>query len=245
MPRKLKASLGAVGVLCLSLTVLLSCSVNQTIVIKSDGSGTLAMHADVSKLLHDYIASLSEVSGTNTIMKNGKLFDAAAIRKDFETRPGITVKKVVTPTADTLDLEIAYGSLQDVFAQDKTLAGTGALVYSESGGKKTVKLHLDRSNYTQLSALFPLLKDPVFAGLGPQVNDTTSDADYLEMIKFTLGDDGPALLSKSFITLTIDPQGDIISQTGGTVSGGAVVFRIPLLRLLILDKPLDYSVTFK
>jgi hypothetical protein len=75
----------------------------------------------------------------------------------------------------------------------------------------------------QLSALFPLLKDPVFAQLGPQVNDTISDDDYL----------------------SIDPEGDIISQTGGTVSGGAVTFRIPLLRLLVLDKPLDYSVTFK
>jgi hypothetical protein len=45
--------------------------------------------------------------------------------------------------------------------------------------------------------------------------------------------------------LTIDPEGDIISQVGGTVSGGAVTFRIPLLRLLVLDEPLDYSLTFK
>ncbi len=132
-----------------------------------------------------------------------------------------------------------------MFARDETLKSAGAVVYTESEGKKTVKLHLDRSNYTQLSTLFPLLKDPVFAGLGPQVNDTTNDADYLEMIRFTMGDDGPTLLKKSFITLTIDPEGDIVSQTGGTVSGSAVVFRIPLLRLLVLDKPLDYSVTFK
>jgi hypothetical protein len=219
--------------------------VNQAIVIKSDGSGTLAMHAEVSKLLRDYVASLAEVSGNSTIVKGGKLFDAAAVRKDFESRPGITVKKAVAPTADSLDLEITFTSLQNVFAQDKTLAGTGALVYGESGGKKTVKLHLDRSNYTQLSALFPLLKDPTFAGLGPQVNDTITDDEYLSMIQFTLGDDAPGLLKKSFMTLSIDPEGDIVSQSGGTVSGGAVVFRIPLLRLLVLDKPLDYSVTFK
>ena len=245
MPRTSKAPLRAAGALCLCLLLLLSCSVNQTIVIKGDGSGTLAMHAEVSKLLHDYIASLAEVSGTSTVMKGGKLFDVASIRKDFESRPGITVNKVATPTVDSLDLEIAFTSLQSVFAQNDTLKTAGAIVYTESPGKKTVKLHLDRSNYTQLSSLFPLLKDPSFAGLGPQVNDTISENDYSEMIRFTMGDDGPALLKKSFITLTINPDGDIISQTGGTLSGGAVTFRIPLVSLLVLDKPLDYSVTFK
>ncbi len=62
------------------------------------------------------------------------------------------------------------------------------------------------------------------------------------MITFTLGADGPALLKKSFIDLVIKPEGEIVSQTGGTVANGAVIFRIPLLRLLVLDKPLDYSV---
>ena len=108
-----------------------------------------------------------------------------------------------------------------------------------------MKLHLDRTNYTQLAALFPLLKDPTFSSFMPQVNDTITDEDYLQMVQFSIGDDGPSLLKKSFITLTIDPEGDIISQVGGTLSGGAVTFRIPLLRMLVLDKPLDYSVTFK
>jgi hypothetical protein len=222
-----------------------SCSVSQTIVIKADGSGTVAMHAEVSTLLHEYLASLAELSGKPGLMTGGKVFDAAAIRKDFEARPGVTVRKAVTPTPDSLDLELAYASIQDVFAKDATLKIAGALAYSETGGTKSVKLHLDRTNYTQLSSLFPMLKDPTLASLGPQVNDTITDDEYLEMVRFSLGDDGPALLKKSFVTLTIDPEGEIVSQSGGTVSGGAVTFRIPLLRLLVLDKPLDFSVTFK
>jgi hypothetical protein len=228
-----------------ALVLLSSCTVNNTIAIKTDGSGSMSMHAEVSQLLHDYMASLSEVSGKNDLMKNGKLFDVATIRKDFEKRPGLTVKKVSAPTADSLDLELGFTSVDAVFAGDKTLKGSGALTYSESGGKKSVRIHLDRTNYTQLSSLFPLLSDPTVAGLGPQVNDTISDDEYLEMIRFSIGDDGPALVKKSFITMTIDPEGVIISQTGGTLKGGAVVFRIPLLRLLVLDKPLDYSVTWQ
>jgi hypothetical protein len=36
-----------------------------------------------------------------------------------------------------------------------------------------------------------------------------------------------------------------VAQTGGTAVPGGVVFRLPLLRVLLLDKPLDYSLTFK
>ena len=245
MSRIIRRGACACGAVALAILLMVSCTVNQTIAIRSDGSGTLSMHAEVTKLLHDYLASLAEVSGKPGLMTGGKVFDAATMKKDFEARPGITVKRVVTPTPDSVDMDLAYTSLRDVFSQDDALKGAGAMVYSEADGKKTVKLHLDRTNYTQLSRLFPLLNDPTVSGLGPQVNDTITDPEYLEMIKFSLGDDGPALLKKSFITLTIDPEGDIISQSGGTISGSAVVFRIPLLRLLVLDKPLDYSVTFK
>jgi hypothetical protein len=245
MPRTARVSVTGGALLLAAALTFVSCTVNQTITVKNDGSGTLVIHAEVSKLLHDYLASLAEVAGNGSLMKNGKVFDAAGIRKDFESRPGFTVKKAVTPTADSLDLEIAYASIQSLFTTEATLKSSGALTYAESGGKKTIKLHLDRTNYTQLSSLFPALNDPTFASLMPQVDDTITDSDYLQMIQFSIGDDGPGLVNKSFITLTIDPEGEILSQSGGVISGGAVVFKIPLLRLLVLDKPLDYSVTFR
>lgn len=240
MPRLLRCLVPFAALALLSI----GCTVNQTIVVKNDGSGTASLHAEVSKLLADYLASLSEVSGKSA-PAGGAVFDAAAIRKDFESRPGITVKKAATPAPSSLDLDLAFTSLQDVFTRDDALSSSGVLVYSEAAGKKTIRLHLDKSNYTQLSALFPMLKDPTLASLGPQVNDTTTEAEYLDMVSFSIGEDGPALMRKSFITLTIDPEGDILSQTGGAISGSAVVFRIPLLRLMVLDKPLDYSVSFK
>jgi hypothetical protein len=216
----------------------------QTIVIRSDGSGTLAMHVEVARLLHEYIARLSDVSDKPVLGPGGRYFDAESIRKDFESRPGITVTKAATPSNDAMDLELEFDSIQHVFTQDESLKNSAALAYSESGGKKTISLHVDRSNYPQLARTFPLLASPAFAAFGPQANDATTDDEYLEMVRFSIGDDAPALLKKSFITLTLDPEGEILSQSGGEITGGAVVFRIPLLRLLVLDKPLDYSVTF-
>jgi hypothetical protein len=221
-----------------------SCSTKQTIVIRSDGSGTLAMHVEVARLLHEYVARLSEVSDKPVLGPGGAFFDAESMRKDFESRPGVTVTKAATPSNDSLDLELSFNSIQDIFAQDQPLKNAAALAYSESDGKKTIRLHLDRSNYPQLARMFPLLASPAFAAFGPQVNDTTTDDEYMEMVRFSIGDDAPALLKKSYLTLTLAPEGQILSQSGGELTGGAAVFRIPLVRLLVLDKPLDYSVTF-
>ena len=50
------------GTAILAVVLASSCAVNQKIVIKCDGSGTLAMHVEVAGLLHEYLARLSEVS---------------------------------------------------------------------------------------------------------------------------------------------------------------------------------------
>jgi hypothetical protein len=37
----------------------------------------------------------------------------------------------------------------------------------------------------------------------------------------------------------------LVSQSGGTITPGGVTFKVPLIRVLLLDKPLDYSLVFK
>lgn len=227
----------------LGVLVLSSCAVNQTLVISADGSGTLATHAEVSPLLRDYVLGLADISGGPA--KEGRVFDAAATRKDFQSRPGIIVTRAETPTPSSLDLDLAFESLQDVVRGQDALANAGAVAVVDDGDRRTLRLHLDRATWGQVASLFPLLRDPVFAQLGPQGTGQVSEADYLSMIRFSIGEDAPGLLRKSFITLTVQPGGEILSQAGGTLNGNTVVFRIPVLRALVLDRPLDYSVTFR
>jgi hypothetical protein len=242
LPKRLSAVLAAAALAGL----LAACSINQTIAVKADGSGTAAMRVQTTKQFREYVLSIEEVSGQSELAKQGKIFDVAAIQKDLAARPGITVKRVASPNPDLLEVELGFRSIQEVYSStDPKVASTGVLRYSESGGRKSLKIHLDRKNFAQLSDVFPGLSGPVFQGLAPQENDQTTEADYLDMIQFSLGPDGPALLKQSFIDLVVKPEGQILDQTGGTVAGGAVTFHIPLLRVLVLDKPLDYSVTWK
>jgi hypothetical protein len=242
MPSSLRAFAAISCIVC--ALVLFSCSASQSLVIAADGSGTFSMHAEVSALLKDYLVSLAGISGTSGPLKDGRVFDAAAITKDLQSRPGIVVQKASAPASNVLDLELGFDSLQDLAGTREALKDAGAISIVDEQDRSTLRLHLDRTTWGQLARLFPPLRDPLIAQLGPQADGNVTDDDYLAMIRFSIGDAAPALLKKSFLTLTVQPEGQIISQSGGTVSDGIVTFRIPVLRVLVLDRPLDYSVTW-
>ena len=224
--------------------LLVGCSATHTVTLNADGSGTVTIHLEVTRLLHDYIAGLAEASGESQD-PTGAIFDLTTVRKGFEAQPGITVQSVASPNPNSLDIQIAFASLSRLFEDQPGLKSANAVSLMESNGLKTLKIHLDRTNYRQIAAFFPMLESPTLQSLGPQVDQKTTDGDYLEMVRFSLGDDGPAQVKKSVITIVIRPEGEIVSQFGGTVEAGTVVFRIPLLRLLVLATPLDYSISFK
>jgi hypothetical protein len=221
------------------------CNATHSVVLNEDGSGTMTLHLEVSKLLRDYVIGLAEVSGEPRAPRADALFDLAAIRKGFEAQPGITVRNVSVADPRSLDVDIAFASLMDLFAGRAGLQSANVVSLLQSGGLETLKIHLDRGNYRQIAVFFPMLEDPVLKSLGPQVDQKATENDYLEMVRFSIGDEAPALVKKSSIVVTIRPEGQIESQTGGTLSDGAVMFKIPLLRLLLLDTPLDFSMSFR
>jgi hypothetical protein len=228
-----------------AVTVLLAaCSVNQTLVIKADGSGTTSLRVVTTKLLRDYILDLQQVTGT-TAPANGSIYDVPKLQKELSARPGITVKKIASPSPDVLEVDLAYRSVDEVYGSVESVKKSGILVYAESAGQKSLKVHIDRKNFKELSSVFPAMNSAAFEGIAPQEQDTITESEYLEMIEFTLGKDGPAAVKASSFDLVVKPEGTIVSQTGGSVANGAVTFRIPLIRLLVLDKPLDYTLVWK
>jgi hypothetical protein len=238
---RIPAALFAVAAI---VAVLAACSVSQVLVIKADGSGTATLRVVTTKLLREYILDLQEVTGTAPA-PDGSIFDVKKLQQELAARPGLTVKKVASPSPDVLEVELAYRSVEEVYGSVEAVKKSGLVLYSEAGGQKSLKVHIDRKNFKELSSVFPGMNNAAFEGIAPQEQDTITESEYLDMIQFTLGPDGPAALKGSFIDLVVKPEGAIVSQTGGTVTNGSVTFRIPLIRLLLLDKPLDYALVWK
>jgi hypothetical protein len=234
------------GIRILALIVLaaltLGCSVSQRVALEPDGSGTATVRIRLEKILLDYMQDLSEVSGAAPKEK-GRIFDVEEIRKGFASRPQVTLTRIESASPERLDMELSFRSIEKLFAApDKPQT---ILTLKKASEGTTLRVHLDRKNFSQLLELAPFLKNPLFEGLGPQENDNATEAEYLELIDLALGDGGSAALKASFIETTVTVKGKVVAQTGGTPVAGGVAFRIPLLRVLLLDKPLDYSLTFK
>jgi len=227
-------------ILALLSTLLAACAVNQRVALEPDGSGTAGVRIKLEKLLTEYLRDLSEVSGGAA---QDRVFNVEDIRKGFAARQEVSLTRIESPSPERLEMDLAFRSVEKLFAE----AGQTQTILSlrRSGDTTTLKVHLDRKNFPQLLELAPFLKNPLFQGLGPQENDDTTEAEYLELIDLALGEGGSAALKASVIETTVLVKGKVLSQTGGTLVPGGVQFRIPLLRVLLLDKPLDYALSFK
>jgi hypothetical protein len=225
-----------------ALFALAGCAVNQRVTLDPEGSGTAVVRIRLEKILMDYLKDLSEVSGA-AAQDKGRVFNLEDIRKGFASRPEVTLNRLESPSPDRLEMELGFRSIEKLFAApDKPQT---ILTLKKGPEGTTLRAHLDRKNFSQLLELAPFLKNPLFEGLGPQENDDTTEAEYLELIDLALGEGGSTALKASVIETTILVKGKVVAQTGGSVVSGGVVFRIPLLRVLLLNKPLDYSLTFK
>jgi hypothetical protein len=242
MPFLRRFPLPAVFAALSALLPLAGCSVSQKVTLEPEGSGSAVVRIRLEKILMDYLIDLSEVSGSAAKDK-GRIFDVEEIRKGFASRPEVSLRRIDSASPERLDMELEFRSIEKLFATPEKPQTILTLKKGSAG--TTLSAHLDRKNFSQLLELAPFLKNPLFEGLGPQENDDATEAEYLELIDLALGEGGSAALKASVIETTILVKGKVVSQTGGTLANGGVLFRIPLLRVLLLDKPLDYSLTFK
>ena len=229
------------GTLAVALFVLLlpSCQANHQVFIEADGSGCVRARIELARVFADYLLELAELTGSGAKL----IFNTEEIRKGFEANPLLSLNRIRSAKAELLELEISFHRIQELFAPQAEQRQIVSL--RQNSEEVTLAVHVDRGNVDQIEKLFPFLNNPLFEGLGPRENDSTSEKEYLEMIELIMGPEGAQALKSSFLEVHFKPQGILISQSGGRIRDGSALFRIPLLQVLLLDKPLDYTVVFK
>ncbi len=218
-----------------------SCTVQEEITVKSDFSGLAVGSIILDPLFVDYLSSFTEITGGGEDFS----FDTETIKADLEKDGGVRVTSITSPDPERLSLSLAFDNIERLVAKDPSVSQAGLITVSQRNGVKRISIHLDRKNYAQLEALVPVLANPLFSALGPRENEGTSEAEYLEMMEYALGEDGPALIRRSAITARIRISGTLVAQKGGKPVPGGVECTIPLLTLLLLAEPIDLFVEFK
>ena len=221
-----------------------SCTIKQRITVHVDKSGDAQFEIAIEDYFIDVVKDFQVFAEETTDVTQDNLDELAVELNKSEYTSDALFKKVddnfYRGSFNFSDLEEFFNNLKK--EDDENLS---VFTYTKRGFVQNLNIHIDIDNYYQLKKLVPMLGDPEFAMFGPEENIGVSEADYIDMIGFALGDEGPPSLKRSFIEIVIVTDHPIISQKGGTLlSPNEISFNIPMLDFLMLAKPIVKSVTW-
>lgn len=236
-------------ILCLSLagTVLAaSCVIKQEALVKPDSSGAVSFYFEVEPFFIDTVQEMASLSsGSDAAAPEDDIFNIPKIREDFAEKDTVTLRDVQSAESGTLEGYFTFEDISAVFADQEKLTETGLISFETSGPNKILRVRLNKQNYSQISTLFPVADNPLFEMFGPQEGDDITESEYTEMVELAFGEEGARGLKRSFIELKVNVDGTIVGQTGGRIQGKSVIFKMPLIKVLLLNEPLEYSIVFR
>lgn len=235
----------SVGLFGAAVGLLGSCGAQQVVRLSPDGSGTVNFSYTVSPVILDSVDQFAAFLEEDDPLADGELFDLDEIRADFEENPALSLQELGTPQPNVLQGTFQFSDVEEVFQEEEELQQAGIVSLRNSGGTYTLDLRLNRDNFADISALFPALENPLMDMFGPLANEGVSESEYIEMMQFAFDSAVVPAIQQSVIEARVVVDGAIVDQRGGTVTGNQVVFRIPLIRILLLDQELSYSLSFR
>ena len=142
-------------------------------------------------------------------------------------------------------IDFTFSSLEDLLKDLNRREPQSIISVRTVGKDTTLKFYLDLDNYPQLTRIIPFLADPNFETFGPLYNEGMSEEEYLDMISYILGEEGPPSINDSVISLRLTTPSRITAQNGGVFeSSNSIRFDIPLIDFLLLAEPIEFSATW-
>ena len=242
----------AAGALCLgtifltAALLLASCSASVSSAIKSDGSARISIEAEMPTAVAAKFRKFASAGGSSQSPAQLSIFDPVAIRKSLEARPGIDIVELSQPSPDSIRLVLTARNLRDLAASpDFENAG----IFSVERGQNSTefRFRLERGKIKPLSALFSGIDPNLMDALSPPAleEDPLSLAEYKTMLKSVLGEKAMPAMEAAVIRLSITAPGKVLASGGGSLSGSTLTATIPVLEILVLDRPVEAWLSWK
>jgi hypothetical protein len=229
------------GAAFLLLTVgLASCATSVVGSIAPQGSARLSIDISIPAPLAEKLRNLSQAK------PGAPLFDASAIRKSFENRPGIELLALSEPRADSIRALLSVRSLADL-ADSPELRGTNLITVSSGPGWHELRVRLERGQAAALTKLFPGIDPYMMDALSPPAlePDPVTVADYRSMLASVLGERVMAALDSARASVSLTVPGVIIDSGGGKIEQNSLSVSIPVIDALVLEKPIEFWIRWR
>jgi hypothetical protein len=236
-----------IGAVFLAATVLFSaCSAQASSVIKTDGSATISVQASMPEALAAKFRKLASVGDSSGAGQTDSFFNASAIRSSLAKNPGITVLSLEQPGPYSINLELSERSL-DELASSSDLKKAGVLTLARGPHWTECRFRLARGEASALSALMPGIDPNLLDTLSPPAleEDPVTVDEYKTMLKTVLGGKAMPAMEAASIKLSITAPGAVIDSGGGSLSGSTLSATLPIIDLLVLEKPIEVWIRWK
>jgi len=201
------------------------------------------------------IAGLAAASGmTQPGSPNGALIlDGSAISASMSSAPGVASVSLKNIAPAAIQGPVQISRVSDFLARGKAggrtqvSKGPSFVVFQQgkAGGRCVINLNRD-SGPEILGLISPEVGEYLSALMAPlATGETLTKTEYLTLVGSVYGKSIADEISKAQVRTFIDFPGTVQSVRGGTFSGRRAEFAIPLLDLLVLEKPLIYDVMWK
>lgn len=244
-------STSIIKVTALSIILLgaTSCMMKQDVHIDDTGGGSVVF--DIA--LADYLTEV--IDQVQTLLQPEKplpgidqpFFDTKAISNDLEKRNGVELMSLESPTRNSLAGEIRFDDISGIFQDiDEESAAAKLVRFEKDGAVSELTVLINRTTVEAILEENPSFNNPLVEAFGPATTEDISEENYLEMMEFLLGEESRLGIIDSALDITVRIDGRILEQKGGRIIDERTVrYSIPLLPLLMLKEPLEYTLRYE
>lgn len=231
-------------ILIITSILLFSCSSKHHIHINSDDSANISFNV---KNKDSLIETLKDWGAVQEV-ENDSVIDIDLIQSELANDPNIDNVDIKSSSKNSYDGTLFVTDINNLFENSTNEIPKELQIFSltKKNNQKTLKIMLSLENYIYLKNSLPILQNESIDMLGPDSNQDVTKEEYLDMMSFSLGDDGPKDILSSNIELKITVDGSITDITGGEIiDSKSCLFKVPLIDIILLKDKLTYSVTYK
>jgi hypothetical protein len=232
----LSISLLFAAVLCSSCAAKISGQLGQA------GAGNFSINMSLKPRLSGLIKSFQNLAEERTAL----VIDGQRIGSSLAGAPGIASASLKNTSPQALDGTVRISKINDFLS---TGAATGFIRFEQGagaqGGRCTISITREMGP-NMLSLVSPEIAEYLEALMAPiATGEELSNSEYLEAVASIYGAGISDEIAQSSIQASIDFPGSIQSVKNGKYSGRRAEFDIPVLDLLVLEKPLSYEVVWR
>ena len=225
------------------LALFLSCTARIDGMLSEDGAVELELNTSLEPRTAALIRSLRSFMGDT---QNAPILDAQSISRSMSLSPGVKTTALKNTSPIALEGTISILNAGDFLSASGDKTRLISYKQSPSAGNSSIIFTLDRNSAPDLiSRLSPEVEEYLSALMAPAIlGEPSSSQEYLSLLSSIYGRPLANEISAARIKANIDFPRPVTAAQGGSISGKRVEFDVPLLDILVLEKPLRYEVSW-